>query len=140
MGIFDNMKDSVKDFAEQAKEFSAKESETHGLGMAKGFEREAGKYLLEDEHIIMAEKYWLDWACITNKRFFYVEANYKYSSLTKSKKELISVPFSAITEVNVDMGYVLGEVEVVTKNRTHELKLDKNTAQQFANAILNQIL
>lgn len=140
MGLFDNVKDNVKGFAEQAKDFSAKATETTDSNKAGSFDKEAGKYLLDGEHIIMAERYWKDWACITNKRFFYVDANYSYGSMTKAKKELISIPFHSIVEVNVDMGYLLGEVEVVTKNRSHELKLDKLTAQRFANAILNQIL
>ena len=140
MGLFDNVKDNMKGFAEQAKDLSAKATEAVDTNNASKFEKEAGKYLLEGEHIIMAEQYWADWACVTNKRFFYVEANYTYGASLKSKKVLISVPFRSIEEVNVDMGYLLGEVEVVTKNRSHELKLGKGTAQRFANVILNQIL
>jgi len=57
-----------------------------------------------------------------------------------NRKELISIPFSSISEVNVDFGAILGEVEVVTRNKTHELKLGKGAAQRFANKILIRIL
>lgn len=136
MGLFDNVKDNMKGFAEQAKDLSTKTAEHADSLSTDLVAKEASKYLLDGEQIIMAHKYWNDWACITNKRLMFVEK--EYTGL--GRKELISIPFSSISEVNVDFGAVIGEVEVVTRSKTHELKLGKGAAQRFANAILSQIL
>ena len=129
MGLFDNMKDK----AEKAKE-SQKNAVDFSIKIStESVAKEAATHLLEGEVVIIAQRHWNDWACVTNKRLMFVEKELK-------RKELLSIPFSSILEVNVDFGGLLGEVEIVTKNKTHELKLGKGAAQQFANEILIRIL
>ena len=129
MGLFDNMKDKAekaKESQKNAVDFSIKTS-------TESVAKEAATHLLEGEVVIIAQRHWNDWACVTNKRLMFVEKELK-------RKELLSIPFSSILEVNVDFGGLLGEVEIVTKNKTHELKLGKGAAQRFANEILIRIL
>ena len=132
MGLFDNMKDraeKAKESQKNAVDFSIKTS-------TESVAKEAATHLLEGEVVIIAQRHWNDWACVTNKRLMFVEKEY---GIVK-RKELLSIPFSSILEVNVDFGGLLGEVEIVTKNKTHELKLGKGAAQRFANEILIRIL
>ena len=132
MGLFDNMKDKAekaKESQKNAVDFSIKTS-------TESVAKEAAAHLLEGEVVIIAQRHWNDWACVTNKRLMFVEKEY---GIVK-RKELLSIPFSSILEVNVDFGGLLGEVEIVTKNKTHELKLGKGAAQRFANEILIRIL
>ena len=129
MGLFDNMKDTAekaKESQKNAVDFSIKTS-------TESVAKEAAAHLLEGEVVIIAQRHWNDWACVTNKRLMFVEKELK-------RKELLSIPFSSILEVNVDFGGLLGEVEIVTKNKTHELRLGKEKSQQFANEILIRIL
>jgi len=132
MGLFDNMKDmaeKAKESQKNAVDFSIKTS-------TESVAKEAATHLLEGEVVIIAQRHWNDWACVTNKRLMFVEKEY---GIVK-RKELLSIPFSSILEVNVDFGGLLGEVEIVTKNKTHELRLGKEKSQQFANEILIRIL
>ena len=132
MGLFDNMKDKAekaKESQKNAVDFSIKTS-------TESVAKEAAAHLLEGEVVIIAQRHWNDWACVTNKRLMFVEKEY---GIVK-RKELLSIPFSSILEVNVDFGGLLGEVEIVTKNKTHELRLGKEKSQQFANEILIRIL
>ena len=132
MRLFDNMKDKAekaKESQKNAVDFSIKTS-------TESVAKEAATHLLEGEVVIIAQRHWNDWACVTNKRLMFVEKEY---GIVK-RKELLSIPFSSILEVNVDFGGLLGEVEIVTKNKTHELKLGKGAAQRFANEILIRIL
>ena len=132
MGLFDNMKDKAekaKESQKNAVDFSIKTS-------TESVAKEAATHLLEGEVVIIAQRHWNDWACVTNKRLMFVEKEY---GIVK-RKELLSIPFSSILEVNVDFGGLLGEVEIVTKNKTHELKLGKGAAQRFVNEILIRIL
>ena len=132
MGLFDNMKDmaeKAKESQKNAVDFSIKTS-------TESVAKEAATHLLEGEVVIIAQRHWNDWACVTNKRLMFVEKEY---GIVK-RKELLSIPFSSILEVIVDFGGLLGEVEIVTKNKTHELRLGKEKSQQFANEILIRIL
>ena len=132
MGLFDNMKDmaeKAKESQKNAVDFSIKTS-------TESVAKEAATHLLEGEVVIIAQRHWNDWACVTNTRLMFVEKEY---GIVK-RKELLSIPFSSILEVNVDFGGLLGEVEIVTKNKTHELRLGKEKSQQFANEILIRIL
>ena len=134
MGLFDNMKDmaeKAKESQKNAVDFSIKTS-------TESVAKEAATHLLEGEVVIIAQRHWNDWACVTNKRLMFVEK--EYGNGIVKRKELLSIPFSSILEVNVDFGGLLGEVEIVTKNKTHELKLGKGAAQRFANEILIRIL
>ena len=134
MGLFDNMKDKAekaKESQKNAVDFSIKTS-------TESVAKEAATHLLEGEVVIIAHRHWNDWACVTNKRLMFVEK--EYGNGIVKRKELLSIPFSSILEVNVDFGGLLGEVEIVTKNKTHELKLGKGAAQRFANEILIRIL
>ena len=134
MGLFDNMKDKAEKAKESQKnaiDFSIKTS-------TESVAKEAATHLLEGEVVIIAQRHWNDWACVTNKRLMFVEK--EYGNGIVKRKELLSIPFSSILEVNVDFGGLLGEVEIVTKNKTHELKLGKGAAQRFANEILIRIL
>ena len=134
MGLFDNMKDKAekaKESQKNAVDFSIKTS-------TESVAKEAATHLLEGEVVIIAQRHWNDWACVTNKRLIFVEK--EYGNGIVKRKELLSIPFSSILEVNVDFGGLLGEVEIVTKNKTHELKLGKGAAQRFANEILIRIL
>lgn len=137
MGLFDNMKDKAekaKESQKNAVDFSIKTS-------TESVAKEAATHLLEGEVVIIAQRHWNDWACVTNKRLMFVEKDYgPFSNPIVKRKELLSIPFSSILEVNVDFGGLLGEVEIVTKNKTHELRLGKEKSQQFANEILIRIL
>ena len=132
MGLFDNM----KDMAEKAKESQKNAVDFSIKTRTESVAKEAATHLLEGEVVIIAQRHWNDWACVTNKRLMFVEKEY---GIVK-RKELLSIPFSSILEVNVDFGGLLGEVEIVTKNKTHELRLGKEKSQQFANEILIRIL
>ena len=132
MGLFDNM----KDMAEKAKESQRNAVDFSIKTSTESVAKEAATHLLEGEVVIIAQRHWNDWACVTNKRLMFVEKEY---GIVK-RKELLSIPFSSILEVNVDFGGLLGEVEIVTKNKTHELRLGKEKSQQFANEILIRIL
>ena len=134
MGLFDNMKDNMKGFSEQAKDLPTKTAQHADSLSTDSVAKEVSRYLLEGEQIILARRYWHDFACVTNKRLMFVD------KIGTSTKKLISIPYSSISEVNVDFGAILGEVEVVTRNKTYELKLGKGAAQRFANEILIRIL
>lgn len=142
MGLFDNM----KDMAEKAKESQKNVVDFSIKTSTESVAKEAATHLLEGEVVIIAQRHWNDWACVTNKRVMFVEKeglfrnSNHHSIVNVRRKELLSIPFSSILEVNIDFGGLLGEVKIVTKNKTHELRLGKEKSQQFANEILIRIL
>ena len=94
----------------------------------------AEQLLINGEEIIQCYGLLLDYVCITNKRLFFVDAS------LNGKKKVVSIPYHHIEEVNGDYGYIKGEVEIVTKHHTYELKIGKILADQFVKDVLTQVL
>lgn len=89
--------------------------------------------MIEGEEIIQCYGLLLDFACLTNKRLFFVNAS------INGKKKVVSVPYKNIDEVFCDYGHLRGEVEIYTKQNKYELKMGTGLADKFANDILTQM-
>lgn len=94
----------------------------------------AEKHLVIGEEIIQCYGLLLDFACITNKRIFFVDAK-----LTSNKKKVVSIPYHAIHAVECDYGTFRGEVEIITAHDKYELKMGVGLAERFAKDILTQM-
>jgi len=94
----------------------------------------AKKYLVEGEEMLQCYGLLLDFACITNKRLFFVDA-----SLGSTKKKVVSIPFKSIVEVSCDYGGLRGEVEVTTTHKSYDLKMGTQLTVAFADDILTQM-
>jgi hypothetical protein len=94
----------------------------------------AQKLLLPNEEIIQCYGLLLDFACITNKRLYFVDAS------ISGKKKVISIPFCQVAEVHCDYGHLRGEVTVISRNSNHELKMGNELGERFTKDLLAQVL
>lgn len=109
--------------------------EKHLELMNTRFSKDAEKYLLTDEEIIQCFGLLVDFACLTNKRLFFVD-----KKLTKYKNEVVSIPFREIKDVRYEQKLTLGEVKIITRSDDFDIKMDRGTVKMFADAVLAKIL
>lgn len=102
-------------------------------GMNTIHRENAKKFLLEGEEMIRCYGLLLDFACITNKRLFFVDAS------LSNKKKVVTIPYNHIVEVSCDYGHLRGEVEVATTHKTYELKMGTGLAELFSKDIMTQM-
>lgn len=105
--------------------------------MNEQFMKDVQEVIFEGEEVIQTYGLVADFACITNKRVFFVD---KKLSKVGNQKEIVSIPLRHIQAVSYDMGMILGEVEIATSHKTYEIKLaSRELAKRFANKLLSQI-
>jgi hypothetical protein len=124
------------------KEMQVKSQEKYQQSLSKAeeqmnqqYQKEIDGLLLEGEEVIQTYGLVIDFACITDRRLFFVDGN-----MTNKKKKVVSIPIHHIHSVSYDMGYVMGEVTITTSHMEYEVKvLNKDLAKRFANHLLSLI-
>ncbi|MFU2014809.1 PH domain-containing protein [Peribacillus butanolivorans] len=84
------------------------------------FEKDVQDALFEGEEVVQTYGLVSDFACITNKRVFFVD---KKLRKVGNQKEIVSIPLRHIQTVTYDIGMLLGEVEIAISHKTYEIKL-----------------
>lgn len=138
MALFGGNKEEVKSLRVEEKKQKKEESRMNALdAFGSRFNGDAEKHLFEGERVIQCFGLALDYACITNKRLFFVDK--KINSIS-NKKIIVSIPFSSINAVELETGVMVSEVEIKTRNGEYELKLLNDTGDIFVKKLLQQAL